>query len=222
MKQWRAAAVAAATILVVAGGRPVAAQQPAVKVGVVSMEDVFNRCDARKAGEDQVQALANKLRERLSALRDSSLLPANSWQQYRGLLEKDKPTDAEAAQLTAFKTQVTQLDDELKKLQQTPSPNDAQKARLNDLNGNITANTGNLQVAAQDYDKQIIKLQMDLRNQIVIQIQAAADLVCKQQGCLVVLNKTLTIGDEVAQLLVIAGGLDVTDAVVKQVNSAKK
>jgi Skp family chaperone for outer membrane proteins len=222
MKKWTSLAVATTAFLGFIALGSATAQQPAVKVGYIDMEGVFNRCDARKAGDEQMQALAGRLRERLSTLRDAALLPSNTWQSMRSLLEKDKLTDAEAAQLTAIKAQVTQFDDELKKLQQTTSPTDAQKARLNELQGNMTANAGNLQVAAGDYDKQIGKLQLDLRNQIVADIQKAAEVVCKQQGCLVILARAMAIAEDTSQLFVVAGGVDLTDAVVKQVNSARK
>jgi len=87
------------------------------------------------------------------------------------------------------------------------------------LNGNGTANLGNLQTVDQDYGMQIAKLQTDLRDQIVKSIETAAKKVADDKKIAVVLNKSVSVNDVAPQLLVVAGGVDLTADVLKQVNS---
>lgn len=210
----------AAGLLALGAIAPARAQSN-VTVGYIEMEKVFNGADAKKAGEDKVNNLAKTLADREQILKDASFVASKTWLEYRVLLEKDKPAAADTAALTSIKGQVTALDTELKTLQQTPQPTDAQKARLNELNGNATANTGNLQGVDADYAAQISKLQLELRASIIKEIQAATAQVMKGKNVSVVLNKQVTSGED-GQLLVVAGGVDVTDDVLKQVNANRK
>lgn len=217
MKHLGTAMMIAAGLAAMGAMAPAGAQSNPT-VGYIEMEKVFNGADAKKAGEDKVNNLAKSLADREGMLKDSSLLPPKTWQDYRTLLEKDKLTPAETTTLTGIKSQVTALDAELKALQQTTQATDAQKARLNELNGNVTANSGNLQSVDADYAQQISKLQTDLRTGIIKDIQTAAAQVMKSKNVSVVLNKQVSIGDD-GQLLLVAGGLDLTDDVLKQVNA---
>jgi Skp family chaperone for outer membrane proteins len=207
--------------LAASGAMTPAGAQSNPSVGYIQMEKVFNGADAKKAGEDKVNELAKSLADREGLLKDASLLSPKTWQDYRTLLEKDKLTPADTMTLTGIKSQVTALDAELKTLQQTPQATDAQKARLNELNGNVTANSGNLQSVDGDYAQQISKLQTDLRSGIIKDIQTAAAQVMKSKNVSVILNKQVSVGDD-GQLLVVAGGLDLTDDVLKQVNANHK
>lgn len=217
MKLLRTATVIAAGIAALGAVAPAGAQS-APSVGYIEMEKVFNGADAKKAGEDKVNSLAQGLAAREQSLKDAAMLSSKAWQDYRVLLEKDTPTDADKTSIANVKSQLTALDAELKTLQQTPQPTDVQRARLNELNGNVTANTGNLQSVDATYADQITKLQTDLRTSIIKDIQAAAVKVMKARNVSVILNKQVAVGDD-GQLLVVAGGLDLTDDVLKQVNA---
>ncbi|HEY3414571.1 MAG TPA: OmpH family outer membrane protein [Armatimonadota bacterium] len=221
MKHFGSAMMIAAGLLALGAIAPAGAQSN-VTVGYIEMEKVFNGADAKKAGEDKVNNLAKTLTDREGLLKDAAFLPPKTWLEYRGLLEKEKPEGADTTSLTTIKGQITALDTELKTLQQTtPALTDAQKARLNELNGNATANTGNLQQVDADYAAQISKLQLDLRGSIIKEIQTAAAQVMKNKSISVVLNKQAAAGDD-GQLLVVAGGVDMTDDVLKQVNANHK
>lgn len=220
MKHFGSAMMIAAGLLALGAVAPAGAQSNGA-VGYIEMEKVFNGADAKKAGEDKVNNLAKSLADREQLLKDASFLAPKTWLEYRGLLEKDKPAAADTTALTTIKAQVTALDTELKTLQQTTTATDAQKARLNELNGNATANTGNLQGVDSDYAAQISKLQLDLRGSIIKDIQTATAQVMKAKNVAVVLNKQVALGDD-GQLLVVAGGVDLTDDVLKQVNANRR
>lgn len=220
MKHFGTAMMIAAGLAALGAMAPARAQSNP-SVGYIEMEKVFNGADAKKTGEDKVNNLAKTLADREQLLKDASLLAPKIWQDYRVLLEKDKPVAADTTALAGIKTQLTALDTELKTLQQTPQPTDAQKARLNELNGNVTANNGNLQSVDGDYASQISKLQLDLRTNIIKDIQTASAAVMKSRNVSVVLNKQVALGDD-GQLLVVAGGVDLTDDVLKQVNAPRK
>ncbi|HEY3265309.1 MAG TPA: OmpH family outer membrane protein [Armatimonadota bacterium] len=220
MKHVKVAMVIAAGLMALGAMTPARAQS--ASIGYVDMEKVFNGAEAKKAGEDRVNALARTLQDREKSLQDAKLLPSTVWQKYRTLLEKDKPTAADTTDLAGIKDQLAKLDRELTDLQQTPQLSDAQKARLNELNGNGTANLGNLQSVDSDYGQQLAKLQSDLRSTIVVDIQKAAKQVADDKKVSIVLNKQVAVGDDVAQLLVVAGGVDLTDDVVKQLNANRK
>jgi Skp family chaperone for outer membrane proteins len=220
MKHFGAAMMFAAGLAALGAVLPAGAQTTS-PVGYIDMEKVFNGADAKKAGEDKVNELAKKFAEREQSLKDASLLSPKTWQEYRALLEKEKPAPADTTALATIKTQLAALDTELKTLQQTTPSSDAQKARLNELNGNVTANSGNLQSVDGDYAQQLSKLQTDLRAAIIKEIQTATAQVMKNRNLSVVLNRAASMGED-AQLLVVAGGTDLTDDVLKQVNSNRK
>ncbi len=203
----RVAAVIATAILALGAVAPSHAQA-GMRVGYIDIDDVYNRSDTKKANDDKLQDLSKSLNTRLGSLDDAALLPSATWQQLKTLLEKPKPTADDTSQINAIQNQIKSLDTELKTLQQTTSPTDAQRNRLNELTGNGTANQGNLQNAKNDYEREFAKMQMDLQDQAIAAIKKAADQVAKAQHLDVILNKAA----------LIAGGTDVTEDVVKQIN----
>jgi Skp family chaperone for outer membrane proteins len=219
MKQFRITTVIATGLLALCAFAPVRAQST-VTIGYIDMEAIFNQSEARKAGEDKVNNLARTLSQREQTLQDAKLLAPATWQKYKLLLEKDKPTADDQKQLTDIQSQLTALDTELKGLQQPAGGQltDAQRGRLNELNGNGTANLGNLQTVDTDYGNQLAKLQSDLRDAIVKTIQTAAQKVASDKKVAVILNKQVAVGDNIPQVLVVAGGVDLTDDVLKAVN----
>lgn len=195
--------------------------QTGTSIGYIEMEKVFNAAESRKSGEDRVNNMARGLKERVDKLQEAALLPPSSWQQYKTLLEKEKRTAEDDKALQGITEQLRKLDAELKTLQQPTGGQltDVQKVRLNELNGNRTANLGNLQSLGSEYELQVFRLQTDLRNGIVADIQKAASAVAKTRSVSVVLNRQVAIGDDLGQLLVVAGGVDLTDEVIKQLNA---
>ncbi len=220
MKVFKAGVIAVGVLLAFAGAGVQAQAQSSI--GWVDVESVFNKCAAREAGDAQLTQTGNALRQRLAVLQDSARLPTSVWTELRTLLEKATPTEADKTRQAAIQNQARALDDELKTLQQTPSPTEEQNRRINDLSGNVAANSGNLQDVAGDYDRQIEELSAKLRDGIVASIQAAAAQVMKQKNVGIVLNKSVNMGEAASQMIVVAGGIDLTDDVLKQVNSAKK
>lgn len=220
MRQWKAATMLAAGLMAFGAMAPARAQNGPT-VGYIEMEKVFNAADARKTGEDRVNNMARNLKDRLDKLQEAALLPNATWQQYKSLLEKEKRTADDDKALQGIADQLRKVDGELKTLQQPTGGqlSDAQKVRLNELNGNRTANLGNLQSLGNEYEIQIFRLQTELRNGIVDSIQKAAGTVMKNRNVSVVLNQQVAIGDDLGQLLVIAGGVDLTDDVIKQINA---
>jgi Skp family chaperone for outer membrane proteins len=220
MKHFRIATVIATGLLAL-GAMTSARAQSTGTIGFIDMEQIFNQAESRKAGEDKVNILARTLAQREQTLQDAKLLAPATWQKYKTLLEKDKPTADEQKQLTDIKKQLSDLDIELKGLQQPAGGQltDVQRGRLNELNGNGTANMGNLQTVDADYTNQLAKLQTDLRDGIVKDIQAAAKKVADEKKVGVILNRQVAVGDSAPQLLVVAGGLDLTADVLKAVNA---
>lgn len=219
MKLSRIGLAAIAALAVLAAAPRAHAQ--AASIGYIDMEQIFNDSNARKTGEDKVNSLATALQQREQVLQDAKFLSSTTWQKYKTLLEKDKPTADDQKQITDIRKQLTDLDAEMKSLQQPAGGQltDVQRARLNELNGNGTANMGNLQSVDLEYGAQISKLQSDLRDGIVASITAAAKKVADEKKIAVVLNKQVAVGDAAPQLLVVAGGVDITADVLKQVNS---
>lgn len=219
MKAFRIGVALAALLAMVSAPRVMA--QANISIGYIDMEKIFNDSNARKAGEDKVNNLARTLTQREQTLQDAKFLSPATWQKYKTLLEKDKPSADEQKQLTDIRGQLTALDTEMKNLQQPSGGQltDAQRARLNELNGNATANMGNLQTVDADYGNQISKLQTDLRDGIVQSITNAAKKVADEKKLAIVLNKQVAVGDAAPQVLVVAGGVDITADVLKAVNS---
>jgi len=220
MKHLSIATMLAIGCLALGSVAPVYAQAGSA-IGYIDMERVFNAANARKTGEDRVNNLARALKERVDKLQEAAFVAPATWQQYKTLLEKEKRTAEDDKSLQAIADQLSRLDAEIKSLQQPTGGQltDAQKTRLNEMNGNRTANLGNLQGLGGEYEMQIIKLQSELRNNIVADIQKAAGAVAKSRNVGIVLNRQVAVGDEMTQLLVVAGGTDLTDDVIKQVNS---
>jgi Skp family chaperone for outer membrane proteins len=158
MNKFFTSTLAVAAIFAIGATAPVVAQNQTPGIGVVDMERVFDAAEAKRTGEEQLRAQGQQIEQRLVSLRDAALLPTAMWQEYRTLLEKPNPTDADRQRITAIRGQVTKLDGELKQLQQTPSPNEQQKSRLNELSGTQTTNVGNLQNVAGTYHQQVFDL----------------------------------------------------------------
>lgn len=198
----------AASILV--AGYAHAADNKALTIGFVDVQKVFYECEEAKKSTADLRAEGEKLQAQLQRMLERRLLTDDQRKEAEAIDAIDKPTDAQKQRLAELTAEAKKYEDELKDLQQKPesSLDDKQKERLNELTTRGRQATQKIQELNDTYAKQLNDKNQDMSTKIQERIKNAIGDVARNKGLTAVVDKQV----------ILYGGLDVTEDVMKIVN----
>jgi Skp family chaperone for outer membrane proteins len=187
-----------------------AADNKAPTLGFVDVQKVFYECEEAKKSTADLRAEGEKLQAQLQRMLERRLLTDDQRKEAETIDAIDKPTDAQKQRLAELTAEAKKYEDELKDLQQKPesSLDDKQKERLNELTTRGRQATQKIQELNDTYAKQLNDKNQDMSTKIQEKIKNAIADVAKAKGLNAVVDKQV----------ILYGGLDITDDVMKIVN----
>lgn len=195
------------------GPRPAAAQTTGADlrtlVASADSQKLLSEYKGRQAAERDAVEYANRLNQIAGRLQNGGaiFLPEAETRDLAGLLEKTQPTADENKRIGALETKSQNLSAEMATLQNTISPNDAQKARLGELTEARRKGVDVMQKLAATYRQQIDDRRDKVGQKIVDEVRAAIVKVAKAKNLVLVLDGSVALyaanditGDVLAEL----------------------
>jgi outer membrane protein len=180
-------------------------------VGFVDIQKVFFECNDAKTGTAALQAEGDTLKKQLEKMAERSLLTDDQRAEAEKLDVVAKPSDAQQKRLSELNAEAKKYEDELKTLQQVTTPDETQKVRLTELTNRQRQTVQKLQELQQKYSSTLNTKNQDLSAKIQDKIKTAIEQVGKTKGYSTIVDKQV----------ILYGGMDLTDEVLKVVNSQK-
>ena len=178
-------------------------------VGSADSQKLLAEYKGRQAAEKDALEFANRLNQIAGRLQNGGavFLPETEIRDLAGLLEKAQPTPAENTRIGALETKSQNLSAELATLQNTISPNDAQKARLAELTEARRKGVEVFTKLTATYRQQIDERRDKVGQKIVDEVRAAIVKVAKAKNLALVLDGSVALyaanditGDVLAEL----------------------
>jgi Skp family chaperone for outer membrane proteins len=168
--------------------RPAAAQTTGADlralVGSADSQKLLSEYKGRQAAEREAFDYANRLNQIAGRLQNGGaiFLPETETRDLAGLLEKAQPTADDTKRVGALETKAQNLSAEMAQLQNTISPNDAQKARLAELTEARRKGTEVLGKLTATYRSQIDDRRDKVGQKIVDEVRQAIVKVAKAKN----------------------------------------
>lgn len=195
-----------------------AADDAQAKIGIVDLQRVYRDAPRVKQFMEELQAFSQALNAKL-ALREKNMMTSDS--EITELIDlsiKPDPTDADKAKMKAISDASQAKEEEFKTLQQTKEPDDAQKARLNELQGLRQKSQQAGETVAKDYNAQVQGKAHDLAGKADADVQSAVKQVADTKSLSMVLTKRLSGANGEPLDFVLLGGVDITDDVIAKLD----
>lgn len=175
-----------------------------VSIAIVDTQKVYKEAPRIRQYQEQLDAFKQLLTAKLDIRSQNWMLDETEIQELIQLKTKEKPTDADSARIKALTDVEHAKDNELKTLQQTATPTEQQKARLNELMDLQKKSKDTANATLKDYDAQYQAKMGELQGKIDTELQAAVTKVAESKGYTIVLDKAV----------VMLGGTDISDLVI--------
>ena len=182
---------------------------PAPSVGVVNVDQVMADYEKAKTANAELSAMASKFEKQLNWMRQHALLTDKEITELVQLRVKEKLTPTEEARATALEDLDKQRETKLRALQVQANPTPQQKQELTDYQTYATQSVRSIEQARKDFQKQVNARTELLTNDVGKDVKDAVAVISQEKNTSVVLNKSV----------VIQGGSDLTDAVIKKLNT---
>jgi Skp family chaperone for outer membrane proteins len=182
---------------------------PAQSIGVVNMDQVTADYEKAKAASAELKDMASKFDKQLNWMRQHALLSDKEITELIQLRMKDKPTATEQARIAALEDLDKQRETELRQLQNQSNLSAQQKQKVTDYQGYATQSVKAMEQTRKDFQQQINTRNDQLTSDVAKDVRDAVAVISQEKNTPVVLQKSA----------VIQGGSDITDAVVKKLNS---
>lgn len=192
-------------------GNMAAAQAPAAPQPTVAMVDVQKAGSAykgTKSANDEINKLVADIRMELETRASHKLMTDAELTELISLKKKSPPTEADSKRIDELEKIVKQRDEEVNTLSQKSDPSDAERARLRELKELSNKNSASINTLSDDYAQQVDKRRTELQDKVTADLLAAVAKVAQQKGLATVVDK----------VIVLYGGIDVTDDVIKALN----
>ncbi len=179
--------------------RPAAAQTTGADlrtlVASADSQKLLSEYKGRKAAESEALDYANRLNLIAGRLQNGGavFLPETEIRDLAGLIEKAQPTGDETKRIGALETKAQNLSGELATLQNTISPNDAQKARLAELTEARRKGVEVFTKLTAAYRQQIDERRDKVGQKIVDEVRAAIVKVAKAKNLALVLDGSVAL-----------------------------
>jgi Skp family chaperone for outer membrane proteins len=193
--------------------------EPALKFAVVDLQAVSQGYNGFTKAQGEFKRKVEDYQTKLQTWRGTPYLPETDQNELSDLMIKQNASQNGGAALTAAdSTRLKSLTDknnaagqEAQTLQGTQNPTDAQKARISELTKNYQATAARVEKAAKDYQTELQAAEQANTTRLMKEVREGVSKVAKKDGFAVVFTA------EVA----LYGENDITEAVVKQLNSGK-
>ncbi|MCC6484005.1 MAG: OmpH family outer membrane protein [Armatimonadetes bacterium] len=182
---------------------------PQPTIGVVDVKKAFDEYKETQKSNTEVDGLVAGFRTELDVRSKNKLLNDAELGELITLKKKDKLTDADQARIDALEKEQKKRDEEISAISNTTSPTEQQTARLRELRDLSNKNDAALRSLAEDYSNQVDKRKDELSNKITEDMKKAIAKVAQAKGIATVVDK----------IAVLYGGVDITDEVVKALNT---
>lgn len=184
---------------------------PNQSVGVVNVDKVMEDYDKASNANAELKAMAAKADQQLNWMRHHALLTDEEITELVKIKIKDIPTKIEETRAAALEDLDNQRAAELRSLQNQPNLNTQQKTKLKELQKYATESGKVIDAVKLQLQKQLAERQTLLTNEVGTDIKVAVGVVSQEKNTPLVLNKSI----------VIQGGTDITDDVLKRLNAKK-
>jgi len=176
--------------------RPAQAAPPAgavLAIGVVDLSKLEAGAKQKAALDEQIKAMNDRLQAAFSQQEGANMLSKDQQDELYTLLNKPSPTDSDTARITELEGMSGKDAQELTTLQQKTNPTDADKQRLAVLTGEAGQANKILSDIAQEYRDQAQAESDRLGQQLLDSITAAIAAVAKQNGLMLVFDKSVAL-----------------------------
>ncbi|NLC56023.1 MAG: hypothetical protein GX774_04205 [Armatimonadetes bacterium] len=185
-----------------------AEQTPDGSIGVVDFERVSKDAAPYKAANEEIGRLQNGLQQNLQEAVRYVFLNADETKELILILDAKEPTAPQQARLAELKKLAEEREKRYNELANTPNPNDEQRTEL-----------GNLGAMQQDREREKALREMQQRyvgelEKKVSEVRERLDKAAREAIAEIAKQKKLSI--VVPKELVIFGGVDITDEVIKK------
>lgn len=182
---------------------------PAQSIGVVNVDRVMAEYEKAKTASGELSDMATKFDRQLKWMGQHALLSDKEVTELVQLRVKEKPTAIETARAAALEDLDKQRETKLRTLQNQANPTAQQKQELTDLQTFATQSVRAIDQARKDFQKQVNARNDQLTAEVGKDIKDAVAVISQEKNTPVVVNKSI----------VIQGGEDLTDAVIKKLNT---
>jgi Skp family chaperone for outer membrane proteins len=212
LKSIRAIGAAAAVIAAVFGVCAAALAQGAAQptVGVVDVQKAFNEYKVTTASNEEINRMVEGFRRELDIRASHRLLGEDEIKELVRLRSKSPLTDADRTRIDELERISKQRDEELNALSNKAELTEQERARLKELRDLANRNDANGRTLAEDYSQQIEQRKAQLSDKITADLKDAIARVAQAKGLATVVDK----------IAVLYGGVDITDDVIKALNSS--
>jgi Skp family chaperone for outer membrane proteins len=178
----------------------------------VDVEQAFNNYDKKKQLEAELMQAYDQAKLKLELRGTNKLLTTDEFNQLADLKMKPTPTPADKTKIDELTAASKQREVEFQSLQQKSPMTDADKARLSQLQDQISKTDQSLKDDQGKYEQDLNKRRVDLSTQLMLDVNAAVGTVAKDKNITMVFNKSGDPG------FVIYSSYDITDDVLKKLN----
>lgn len=206
-----------------AGAAPAGPAVP-LAIGVLDADKLAENADPVRNARQQISDTQQRLNRVLEELDKVTYLNAGEVKEYVGLLEAKPPlTAAQKARMAEITKAADDRQREWLDIAMAKPPTAAQTKRREELEAMRGEREQEAKNLEGEYRDQLNKLAQGVLPKVKTSVDATIDKVAKEKGLFIVLPKRMTLGigadgKPVTQDVVLWGGTDITDEVVKRLN----
>ncbi len=192
-------------------GAAQAQNAPQPTVGMVDVQKAFNDYKVTTTSNDEINKLVATLKRELDLRAANRLLSDAEIQELVKVVNKTPQTDADKQRIDELEKTSKARDEELNSLSNKTDLTEQERTRLRELKELSNKNDASGRTLAEDYSQQIDKRKSELSDKITADLKAAIAKVAQARGLATVVDK----------IAILYGGVDLTEDVIKELNSGK-
>lgn len=178
---------------------------------MVDVQKAFNDYKVTTTSNDEINKLVASLKRELDLRAANRLLNDAEIQELVKLVNKTPQTDADKQRIDELEKASKARDEELNSLSNKTDLTEQERTRLRELKELSNKNDASGRTLAEDYSQQIDKRKSELSDKITADLKAAIAKVAQARGLATVVDK----------IAILYGGVDLTEDVIKELNSGK-
>lgn len=186
-------------------------QQPALKIGTVSLPKVFNDSEFAKRQDSELKSLGAARQATIQFIDAYKMLPRADLVKFRDLTVKANQTDADRAEIERIRQAAIQADQRFRELQTKANATEAERTQLGEFQRRVQENQQFLIATNEEFTQELANRQDKLRSDTLDRVKASVNDVAKNQGYSVILS------DEIAPY----SANDITSEALKNMNNRK-
>ncbi|MDO8684146.1 MAG: hypothetical protein Q7N50_11760 [Armatimonadota bacterium] len=193
-----------------------------LKLGVVDLGRVraeykeFENSDNIIGGMDHSLAAEINLRTR------HKLLAAQEIEELVKLTALTNPTDKDQQRAEEITKKSNESASQLETLRAKKDPTEAEKAALTDLTQRETSASSQIATLRSEYVTAVEKKRSELQKDNEDKVMAGINALAQEKGLTTVMAKDMLVNGQVYQSIVLFGGTDITEDLLKKLNSEKE